>query len=203
VFEPIRYIAHLPADDELGLHGGACTLAFAGPVFVLKIDRHYAYGIEEADTVRGAWHGQGDDVVLEAHHWHYRHVETAISEGDRPLTSTWLARAIDAPGPPRAVFELQATLVAEAIDLLLVREDLAAGVLATWLAARTGEREAAHIRLAKERRYARAATASANAFGAREYTRVIGLLEPHEATLSPADRQRLALARRRLQEGAQ
>jgi hypothetical protein len=206
----IRFAGPVAAAPEHGLHGGACTLTVAGGVFVLQLARHYAYGIEDADTVRGTCTPTSDGFHLEAHAWRSRTTETTTVEADRPLAARWYARYAGAPAPREAVLELRFGLAAHHLDLLLLRQPPHGAspdpARVAWFEAEWARRELA-LAAERERRFAaqehaRRAAESTPAFAARAYARVEALLGPIEAVLSPAERQRLAMSRRHLGTGA-
>lgn len=210
----IRYAGPLPADTGQGLHGGACALAVVGGamhegVFVLRVEKRQAYGIADLDVVRGACAAEPDGYRLEARVWHSRTDETTPVASDRPLTSRWHARFLaSAPTSREDALELDFGLAAAFHSTLLLRQpDRGAPVppaLARWFEDECARRQTA-ADAAREQRWraqdrARRTAASTTAFAVKDYAGVVALLGPIELTLSPAERQRLALARRHLPE---
>jgi len=203
---PIHYAGPIAADASSGLHGGTCSLIVAGGVFVLQLARHHAYGIEDADTVRGACSVEPGGYRLEARHWHSRTRETTTIESERPLASRWTARFAPPPAPREAAVELHFALAAQAFDVLLLRRPARDAArdpeLAAWFdeacAQRQAHRDAERERQARAQEHTRRATESTQAFAVKDYARVEALLAPIETGLSPAERQRLAMARRHL-----
>jgi hypothetical protein len=204
--QPIHYAGPIAADAASGLHGGTCSLSVAGGVFVLQLARHLAYGIEDADTVRGACSVEPGGYRLEARHWHSRTCETTTIESERPLASRWVARFAPPPAPREAAVELHFALAADAFDVLLLRQSGRDAppdpALAAWFddacAQRQAHRDAERERHARAQEHARRAAESTQAFSVKDYARVEALLAPIEDRLSPAERQRLAMARRHL-----
>ena len=204
--QPLHFTGPIAADASSGLHGGSCSLTVSGGVFVLQVARHQAYGIEDVDTVRGACSAGPEGYRLEARHWHSRTQETTTSEADRPLAARWQARFVAAPGAREAVVELRFALAAQGFHVLLLRQpargEAPDAALVAWFddacARRQAQFDAERERHFRAQEHARRTTESTAAFAARDYTRVEALLGPIEATLSPAERQRLAMARRHL-----
>ncbi|MGH8028664.1 MAG: hypothetical protein ACREO3_01890 [Arenimonas sp.] len=202
----IRFAGPVAADAAHGLHGGTCVLSLAGGVFVLQLARHYAYGIDDTDTVRGACAAAPTGYLLEARAWRSCSHETTAVEAERSLAARWNARFADTPAPREAAVELRFGLGADFLDLLLLRQP-ARGTspdpaLESWFAAECTRREA-DLEAERERQFAarehmRRSTESTPAFAAGDYARVEDLLGPIETSLSPSERQRLALARRHL-----
>ena len=208
--QQLHFTGPIPADAAHGLHGGSCALTVSGGVFVLQLARHQAYGIEDTDTVRGACSVAPEGYRLEARHWHSRTRETTTVEADRPLAVRWQARFIDAPGSRESVVELRFALAAQGFHVLLLRQpargDAPDAALAAWFDAACAQRQA-QFDAERERHFraqdhARRTSESTEAFATRDYARVEALLGPIEATLSPAERQRLAMARRHLGKAA-
>src|SRR5438046_2969068 len=101
--QDVHYAGPVPSDAGSGLHGGSCRLALAGGVFVLQLDRHRIYGIDEVDIVRGAATSSAEGVRLDARTWQSRTHETTPVDAQRTLAATWHARPrLDAPGPAQA-----------------------------------------------------------------------------------------------------
>jgi hypothetical protein len=211
----VRYAGPILSDTGQGLHGGTALLTLSGPVFVLQLARHYAYGIESIDTLRGGCQALqggsqvlGDGYLLHVGHWHRRQTETTTTESDHPIATSWRARSVAAPGPPDAVLGLRFALGTEGFDLLLRREpapgETSDPALVAWHDAACAQRQAdadeERARRDEAQRHAQAGTASTTAFASRDYAQVVALLAPLEAMLTPAERQRLALARRRLED---
>lgn len=205
--QQIRFAGPVAADVSSGLHGGSCALDVAGGVFVLQLARHHAYGIDDTDTVRGACCVEPGGYRLEARHWHSRTHETTIVESERPLASSWHARFVDAPGSSEAVLGLRFALAAQGFDVLLLRQPARGespdAALAAWFtdacAQRQAQLDAERERHFRAQDHARRTTESTQAFAGKDYARVEALLAPIEAGLSPAERQRLAMARRHLE----
>jgi hypothetical protein len=205
--QEFRYAGPVPSDASTGLHGGSCRLALAGGVFVLQLDRHRMYGIDDVDIVRGAATSSADGVRLDARTWQSHTDETTRVTAQRTLAASWHARPHPgAPGPAQAVLELRFGLAAESVDVLLLRQPArdatADPMLAAWFddacAQRQARFDAERERHASAQEHARRGAESTPAFAARDYARVEALLAPIEAALSPAERQRLAMARKHL-----
>lgn len=188
--------------DPCNDNGGTCDLDLTGGKFELRILLNAPYSIEDGTTVRGTYTENAESVTLHAHELYNYTWETTKQE-HTASSSRVLVAAFAGPGPDRAnVLDI---LIDAQRPVLLLRESPRTGIpknadLLAWFDAACARRRAAAETLRTRRFDEHASVLAATAFQAKDYPRVIMLLEPREERVSPADRKKLAFARRRLKE---
>ena len=191
------YSGRIEPDND---NGGACDLELAGGRFELRIVVGSPYSIADGATVRGTYSATADSVVLHAREQYSYHWETVKQEHTAP-SSRVLVAAYAGPGADRTnVFDI---LIDGQRPVLLLRANAQTGApkhsgLMAWFDAECARRRAMADAQQTRRFNEHAAFDAATAFQTKDYQRVVMLMEPREQYLSPADRKKLAIARRRL-----
>jgi hypothetical protein len=203
-----RYAGPVAAVEPQGLYGGTCTLHFGSGQFELQVWRHWIYGIEDTDTVRGTFVPSHAGADLDVREWHNCHVESNVVESSVALARTWQVRHAGPTEDPSAIVALRFALGADAFDVLLLREgdgdaQPAPAIAASFeqaCATRQAEADATRERRTANARRDQRAAQSAQAFAAGDFPSVVALLAPAESELSRAESMRLALARQRMRD---
>lgn len=203
-----RYAGPVEAVEPQGLYGGTCELHLRSGTFELRVWRHWIYGIEDTDTVRGTFVPSHAGAELDVREWHNCHVESNVMESSVALARAWHVRHAGPAEDPSAIVGLRFALGPDAFDVLLLREgegnaQPAPAIVASFeqaCAARQADADATRERRTANARRDQRAAESAQAFAAGDFPSVVALLAPVEGELSRAESMRLALARQRMRD---